>query len=65
MGELRFKHVIIALFVLLVALLACKTNEAATDACKDESSSDDCEKCCKDNGANGYAYAGDCSCLGG
>jgi hypothetical protein len=66
MTELKFKHLLAALLLLLLALLACKKNEDATKACQGQGSSDACEKCCEDQGTNGYSYInGECSCLGG
>jgi len=44
---------------------ACSENPKATEACKDKSNADDCDKCCHSNGANGYKYIGNCACLGG
>ncbi len=54
--------------VALTALIGgCSENEAATKKCKGgSSSSDECQKCCNENGASGYKYInGDCGCLGG
>jgi hypothetical protein len=45
---------------------ACSDNAKASEACKDQKSTDTCETCCKANGASGYKYISDsCGCLGG
>lgn len=66
MKKLAIKHVVAVVIVLVGALLACKENEAASSACKSQPDSDECEKCCKAQGSNGYTYVnGECGCLGG
>ncbi len=50
---------------LVLCAVGCKENEAATAACKEKKTSDDCSACCKDKGASGHKYInGDCGCLG-
>jgi hypothetical protein len=66
MTQLKPRHVVALLLVLVAALLACKKNEDATKACASQSSSEDCQKCCQGQGSNGHTYVnGKCSCLGG
>ena len=49
-----------------LGLAACKENQKASEACKTESASESCDKCCHANGASGYKFmSGACSCLGG
>lgn len=52
--------------VLLVGISAgaCSDNPKASEACKGQSGTEACDKCCHDNGAHGYKYMGSaCSCL--
>ena len=66
MTRIKVRHLLAALLVLTVALLACTKNEDATKACESQGSSDACEKCCEGEGSSGYTYVnGECSCLGG
>jgi hypothetical protein len=52
--------------VLSATLVGCAENKAASEKCKDSSSSDRCNTCCKSAGANGYKWiSGQCGCLGG
>jgi hypothetical protein len=55
------------LAVLLAAtLVGCAENKAATEKCKDSTSSDRCKTCCNSAGASGYKWiSGQCGCLGG
>lgn len=48
-------------------LLGCSENKAASDKCKTSNASSDlCNECCKQNGANGYKFINnECGCLGG
>jgi nitrous oxide reductase accessory protein NosL len=66
MIPIKGRHLLAALLVVTIALLACKKNEDATKACENQGSSDACEKCCTGEGSSGYTYVnGECSCLGG
>ena len=49
-----------------LGMAACADNPKATEACKSESSSEACDKCCHTNGASGYKFISNaCGCLGG
>lgn len=64
-GRVRYGMVLSAFIILLAA--ACAENEAATAKCKSATTaSEECQKCCNSNGANGYKFMnGTCACLGG
>ncbi|HEY5243264.1 MAG TPA: hypothetical protein VIJ22_17410 [Polyangiaceae bacterium] len=48
-----------------VLFTGCAKNDAATAACSTMTSGQSCEVCCTTNGASGYKYVTNCSCLGG
>jgi len=52
--------------LLIAACCQLKENTAATSKCSASSSSEACEKCCKTEGVNGYAFATGkgCRCVG-
>ena len=52
--------------IVLLGSFGCAENKAASAACKGETDSETCQKCCTGKGANGYKYLnGSCGCLGG
>jgi hypothetical protein len=46
------------------AITGCAKNDAATAACSSMTGAQPCEFCCTTNGASGYKYVSECSCLG-
>jgi hypothetical protein len=60
-----------ALLVFVIAPItltgaACGENKPATEQCKDAKNGDACNTCCKDNGAQNYAFVSGagCTCRG-
>ncbi|MBW2524429.1 MAG: hypothetical protein JRI23_09650 [Deltaproteobacteria bacterium] len=64
------KQAVLVVAAALAFATGCSVNQKATDACKSSPTMEDCQECCKKNGASGHSakYIGDtkeCKCLGG